>query len=78
MTTYNVHEAKTHFSKLIEKAAAGEEVVIAKAGKVMARLVPAHADRPRIRFGSLEGKATIPEDFDDPDTEIEDMFNGKA
>lgn len=72
----NVHEAKTHFSKLLERVAKGEEIVIAKAGKPVARLVPINQPPPR-KFGTLRGMVTIPEDFDAPDPEIEAMFEGE-
>ncbi len=51
----NVHEAKTHFSKLLERAHAGEEIVLAKAGKPYARLVPLKEDKPRRQPGLLKG-----------------------
>ena len=66
MKTYNVHAAKTHLSRLIEEAAAGEEIVIARAGKPVARLLPfAPRQEPR-RPGLMKGKIWIAEDFDDP------------
>lgn len=61
----NVHEAKTHFSKLLERAHAGEEIVLAKAGKPYARLVPLKEDKPRRRPGRLKGWV-IPDSFFDP------------
>jgi prevent-host-death family protein len=62
----NIHEAKTHLSKLVERAAAGSEIVIAKAGKPVARLVPlALVNRPR-KLGVLKGKIKVPDDFDAP------------
>jgi prevent-host-death family protein len=66
MTVFNVHEAKTHFSKLLERVLRGEEVVIAKAGKPVARLLPfAEGDNsPRIP-GIDKGKVIIMPDFDD-------------
>jgi prevent-host-death family protein len=66
-TTLNLYEAKTQLSKLVERAAAGEEIVIAKAGKPMARLVPIAAGRPKkLREpGLLKGKVWIVEDFDE-------------
>jgi prevent-host-death family protein len=71
----NVHEAKTHLSKLLERVALGEEVVIAKAGKPVAKLVPLSEERPRFRFGSAKGEFEIPEDFNGPlPKEIEDLF----
>lgn len=67
MTTVNVHAAKTHFSKLLDQAAAGEEIIIAKAGKPVAKLVPlTPADRPKRKLGALTGKLIIPDDFDAP------------
>jgi prevent-host-death family protein len=67
VTTLNLYEAKTQLSKLVERAAAGEEIVIAKAGKPMARLVPVEADRPKkLREpGLLKGQVWIAEDFDE-------------
>ena len=62
----NVHEAKTHFSKLLERAHAGEEIVLAKAGKPYARLVPLKPEeRPRRQPGRLKGWV-IPDSFFDP------------
>jgi prevent-host-death family protein len=71
----NIHEAKTHLSKLLEKVALGEEIVIAKAGKPVAKLVPLD-DQPKRRvLGSAKGKFTVPDDFNDPlPKEIEDLF----
>jgi prevent-host-death family protein len=65
MTTLNIHAAKTHFSKLIEEVEEGEEVVIAKAGKPVARLVP-FAKSARRKLGLLAGRLTVPDDFDAP------------
>lgn len=66
MQTVNIHEAKTHLSRLLEKVAAGEEVVIAKAGRPVARLI-AFGERPEHRqFGRDSGLFEVPEDFDDP------------
>ncbi|HWF01323.1 MAG TPA: type II toxin-antitoxin system Phd/YefM family antitoxin [Caulobacteraceae bacterium] len=65
MTVVNVHAAKTHFSRLLEAVAAGEEVVIAKAGKPVAKLVGLAPSGKR-RLGGLAGKAVIPADFDAP------------
>ncbi|PYO58648.1 MAG: type II toxin-antitoxin system prevent-host-death family antitoxin [Candidatus Rokuibacteriota bacterium] len=62
----NIHAAKTHFSRLVERAAKGEEIVIARAGRPVARLVPlASAARPR-RPGLLKGRIRIGKDFDAP------------
>jgi prevent-host-death family protein len=71
----NVHEAKTHLSKLLERVAVGEEVIIAKAGKPVAKLVPIDV-RPKNRIlGSAKGEFVVPDDFNDPlPKEIEDLF----
>jgi len=69
----NIHEAKTHLSKLLERVALGEEVIIAKAGKPVAKLVAIHQPKTRI-FGSAKGEFTVPDDFNEPDPEIEKLF----
>lgn len=61
----NIHEAKTHFSKLLRRVAAGEEVVISRAGKPIARIVPINAHGQRT-FGLDRGRFEVPEDFDAP------------
>ena len=67
MTVFNIHDAKTHFSKLLERVLNGEEVVIAKAGKPVARILPFVADNlsPRVP-GIDKGKVMIMPDFDAP------------
>lgn len=78
--TVNMHEAKTHLSRLVERAVEGEEVIIAKAGKPLVRLVPvgqAAVDTSK-RLGFLRGQFKIPDDFDTMMAdEIDEMFNGK-
>ena len=69
----NVHEAKTHFSKLLERVALGEEIIIAKAGKPVAKLVALEQPKTRI-FGSAKGEFVVPDDFNEADTEIEKLF----
>jgi prevent-host-death family protein len=64
--TVNVHEAKTHLSRLLARVAAGEEVVIAKAGKPIARLVPVSPPAGDRRLGMDRARAFISEDFDAP------------
>jgi prevent-host-death family protein len=64
MQVFNIHEAKTHLSRLIERVAAGEEIVIARNGKPVARLVPVTAE-PR-RPGLLKGRIRIAPDFEAP------------
>lgn len=66
MKSVNVHEAKTHFSKLLARVEKGHEVLICRAGKPVARLVPHQVSRPVPVFGSDRGKLTIPDDFDAP------------
>jgi len=61
----NIHEAKTHLSKLIERVAAGEEIVISKAGKPVAKLVPI-PQKKRLRLGMWKGKIWMSPDFDAP------------
>ncbi|MEK6633787.1 MAG: type II toxin-antitoxin system Phd/YefM family antitoxin [Nitrospirota bacterium] len=67
MQTVNIHEAKTHLSRLLESVAAGQEIIVAKAGKPMARLSPI-GKHPvaSLRLGVLKGKVTMAEDFDAP------------
>ncbi|QRR07662.1 type II toxin-antitoxin system Phd/YefM family antitoxin [Burkholderia sp. MS455] len=66
MRTVNIHDAKTNFSRLVDAAAAGEEIVIAKSGKPTARLVPIEPVKPQRRFGGLKSKGQITDDFDAP------------
>ncbi len=65
MSITNIHEAKTHFSRLIEKAAKGEEVIIAKAGKPIVKLIPYVEKKQARKPGRLKGKFKIADDFDD-------------
>ena len=66
METFNIHEAKTHFSKLVDSVMQGNEIVIAKAGKAAAKLVPISPLKPKLRLGVLKGKIRIADDFDAP------------
>jgi prevent-host-death family protein len=76
MGTFNVHEAKTHFSRLLERVAQGEEVIIAKSGRPVAKLVRVAAE-PR-RPGRLKGRIRISPDFDEPlPDEILAAFRGE-
>lgn len=79
MSTVNIHAAKTHLSRLVEKAAAGEEIIIAKAGTPLAKLGPlASAGRKKRRLGLLAGRMKIPADFDAPlAADILDEFEGR-
>jgi prevent-host-death family protein len=66
MTTVNIHEAKTHFSKLVDAAMEGETIIIAKAGKPVAMLTPITKNPPKRTFGLLKSKIRIASDFDAP------------
>jgi prevent-host-death family protein len=67
----NVHEAKTHLSRLLDRAQAGEEIIVAKAGKPVARLVPLERGAPVRRPGGLDGKVAADDLFEPlPDDEI--------
>lgn len=70
----NIHEAKTHLSRLLEGVAVGEEVMIAKAGTPVAKLVPLKKAPKKRVFGSAKGDFTVPDDFNNRDPEIEDLF----
>jgi len=70
----NVHAAKTNLSRLLERAEAGEEIVIGRAGRPIARLVPYVAERPKRIFGSMKGQIIIHGDFNDLDAEIAREF----
>ena len=73
----NIHEAKTHLSKLLVRVREGEEVIIAKAGKPIARLVPMREKPLRRTPGSAKGKVSIAPDFDEPLPEsILEVFEG--
>lgn len=65
-TQVNIHEAKTRLSQLIEQAEAGGEVIIARAGLPVAKLVPLRAERQRRVLGPLAGKGVVPDDFNAP------------
>ncbi len=71
-----VHEAKTHFSKLLRRVALGEEITIRNAGRPVARLVPIK-EKPRREFGRDRGLLTVPDDFDAPlPEELQREFEG--
>ena len=80
MRTINMHEAKTHLSRLVEAAANGEPFIIARAGKPLVKVVAVEAPHSGAmrRIGFLEGKVSVPEDFDRMGAdEIEALFEGK-
>jgi prevent-host-death family protein len=78
MTIVNIHEAKTHLSRLVDEVAAGAEIIIAKAGKPMARLVPIAAPIRKKHLGLLRGKVKVPDDFNAPlNDETLSTFEGR-
>lgn len=79
MRTVNIDEAKTHLSRLVDRAAKGEPFIIAKAGKPLVKVVPLDTPAPSEveRFGFLKGYIDVPDDFDTMfEKEIEEMFYG--
>lgn len=81
MQTVNIHEAKTHLSRLVERAAEGEPFVIAKAGKPLVKVVPLETPMAgqTQRLGFMSGRITVPDDFDRMGgAEIEILFGGDA
>jgi len=72
----NIHDAKTHLSRLVERAEAGEEITIARAGRPVARLVPLRAARPRM-LGALRGRIRLAPDFDALDETVIALFEGR-
>ena len=78
-TLLNLYEAKTSLSKLVDRAAAGEEIIIAKAGRPLAKLVPLDHNHQMRKPGGWEGKLRIAEDFDAPlPKALLDAFEGNA
>jgi prevent-host-death family protein len=79
--TVNMHEAKTHLSKLVDKASKGEPFIIAKAGKPMVKVIPVDAPVPKKvqRLGFMSGQIAIPDDFDAMGSaEIAKIFEGEG
>lgn len=70
----NIHEAKTHLSRLVDRAAAGEEIIIGRAGKPVAKLVAYRPPVERRQLGAMKDKIWIAPDFDDTDQEVIDLF----
>jgi prevent-host-death family protein len=77
MKFVNIHEAKTHLSRLVERVQAGEEIIIAKAGRPAARLVPMEGGRKPVKIGGLRAPAPVPDDFNTMfEEEIAALFAG--
>lgn len=76
MTAVNIHEAKTHLSRLVDQAVAGEEVIISKSGRPLVKLVPVTGTAER-RLGLLAGRIRVPDDFNAPlPQEVLSRFEG--
>ena len=81
MQTFNIHDAKTQLSKLVEMAAKGESFIIAKAGKPMVKVIALDAPEPSEvkRFGFMSGQIKVPDDFNTIGAgEIQSLFEGDA
>lgn len=81
METVNIHQAKTHLSRLVEKAANGEAFIIAKAGKPLVKVMPLTAPEPAAlkRLGFMAGQISVPDDFDCMgEKEIGALFGGEG
>jgi len=77
MSTVNIYEAKTQLSKLVNQASHGEDVIIARAGKPIARLTTLKDEKRPILFGALEGKGWIADDFNAPlPDDLQQLFEG--
>jgi prevent-host-death family protein len=77
MSTVNIYDAKTQLSKLVEQAASGKDVIIARGGKPVARLTSLLPPKSKIRFGLLKGKVKAARDFDAPlPPEVLSQFEG--
>ena len=78
MRQVNIHSAKTHLSRLIDEALAGEAIIIARRGKALVRLTPIEASGQRRTLGKDQGKIVMADDFDAPMPEFEALIYGGA
>lgn len=79
MVEVNIHQAKTHLSRLLARVAAGEEIVIARAGKPVARIVPFRKSQGKRPLGIDRGRFEVPEDFDAPlPGDVLESFEGES
>lgn len=76
MKLVNIQAAKTHLSRLVEEAAAGEEIVLAKAGRPYVKLVPCTPSATPRKLGGWEGELEVPPDFDEIDADLVRLFQG--
>jgi prevent-host-death family protein len=72
----NIHEAKTHLSRLLKRVSAGEEITISRAGMPVAKLIAANSQLTSRPMGMDRGKIHIADDFDHPDPKLESLFDG--
>jgi prevent-host-death family protein len=78
MGIVNIYEAKTHLSRLVDRAAAGEDIIIGRGGKPVARLTRIEPSKPSVCFGVLKGRVTVSDDFDAPlPDDVLDSFEGR-
>lgn len=77
MQVLNIHDTKTHFSKLIDRVSAGEEIIISKAGKPVAKLVSYHEDETPRQPGYWQDRVVMSPDFDELPAEIAAAFRGE-
>lgn len=79
MKTVNIHEAKTHLSRLLERVSKGEKIVIGKAGKPIAKLIPftepENTGQPPRKLGQWEGQILVTPAWDEPDSALEGLFH---
>lgn len=78
MELVNVHEAKTHLSRLLQRVEQGEEIIIGRAGRPAARLVPYHETRARRRGGQWRGRVSMAPDFDELPGDVAAAFRGES
>ena len=78
MMLTNTHEAKTHLSRLLTRAESGEEIIIARAGKPIAKLVPFKPERTTRKPGVWKGKVKIADDFDELPADLLSGFSGES
>jgi len=78
MTKVNIQQARTQLSRLLERVASGEEIVIARAGTPVAKLVPFHEEHEPRRLGLYAGQIQLAPDFDDLPEELRAAFEGEA
>ncbi|MBA7537893.1 hypothetical protein ES705_30165 [subsurface metagenome] len=74
MTIVNMYEAKANLSKLVQKALSGEEVILAKSGRPLVKLIPADMGKKDIKFGLMKGRIQLADNFNEFDPELQEMF----